>query len=138
MILICEQCSTVLEYVLPNEPWHGGYWICPACDSTYNAPGKSINEYVTVAHEIARDRGWWDTGPRLPPEIHMLLVSEIAEATEAARDGKPKREAEELVDCVIRIMDYFGYMNWDMKKILERKLRYNRDREYRHGKLWEK
>ena len=53
-----------------------------------------------------------------------LITTEIAEATEAVREGipaihlgdnnKPEGEAIELADAVIRIMNYFTEMNWDL------------------------
>lgn len=91
----------------------------------------------------------------------MLIVSEIAEATEEIRNGnpdvyyankntglvvseipeayslldfKPEGEAVELVDAVVRIMDYFGAKGWDMEAILRAKIDYNKTRGYRHGK----
>lgn len=92
----------------------------------------SINKYVDEIHRIAKSKGWWDK-PRETGTIHMLCVSEIAEATEAARIGDEDKEAEELVDCVIRICDYFGYKKWNMERILGDKINKNKTRSYRHG-----
>lgn len=103
---------------------------------------KSVNDYVQLVHEMAKSKGWHDGVPRSPLEIQMLIVSELAEACEEARsnkptyylvDGKPEGEAVELVDAVIRIMDYFGARGWDMEKVLEEKIAYNAGRSYRHG-----
>lgn len=93
----------------------------------------------------------------------MLAVSEIAEATEAVRAGKPpvysegiltiqrdeegtpfyipcqeklakpEGEAVELADCVIRIMDYFESKGWDLDATIHLKHEYNKTRAYRHG-----
>lgn len=102
----------------------------------------TVNGLVKEVHELAKEKGWWDGVPRSPLEIHMLAVSEIAEATEEARtsnppfylDGaKPEGEAVELVDAVIRIMDYFGYRGWDMEQVIEAKMKYNETRSHRHG-----
>lgn len=53
----------------------------------------NINELCRLAHDRAVEAGWYDGGDRNPLEIHMLIVSEIAEATEEAteevRRGKP-------------------------------------------------
>ena len=46
--------------------------------------------------------------------------------------AKPEGEAVELVDAVIRIMDYFGYRGWDMEQVIEAKMEYNETRSYRH------
>ncbi len=103
---------------------------------------KSMNDLVAEIHDWAQRKGWWDK-PRDPLTLHMLMVTEIAEATEAVRNGessfyfdangKPEGEAVELVDCLIRIFDYFGYRGWDIEKIIESKQAYNETRPYRHG-----
>jgi NTP pyrophosphatase (non-canonical NTP hydrolase) len=96
-------------------------------------------------HELARSKGWYDHDlpGRTPLEVHMLVVSEVAEATEAVRKGeaeyyfteggKPEGEAVELADAIIRILDYAEYSGWDMGDIIERKHEYNKTRPYRHG-----
>lgn len=114
-----------------------------------------INDMVKKVHEMAKSKGWYDR-PRPPLEAHMLMVSEIAEATEEARKDrpavyvkreenffqsvaeflpheKPEGEAVELVDAVIRIADYFGFRGWDLEKILEAKINFNEQRSFRHG-----
>jgi hypothetical protein len=72
----------------------------------------------------------------------MLVVSEVAEATEAVRagfpylyfaDGKPEGEAAELADAVIRVMDYFEARGWDLEATIAIKHAYNKERSYRHG-----
>ena len=112
-----------------------------------------LNKYAQAIHENAKAKGWWDNRARSWPEIRMLAVSEIAEATECVRNGepwcwqlremsafpqyesnkvkisygderwiaqdqigtggsypKPEGEAVELVDAVIRTLDYIGYL----------------------------
>jgi NTP pyrophosphatase (non-canonical NTP hydrolase) len=48
----------------------------------------SLKKLVEEAHRIAREHGWWEK-PQAAPTLHMLMVSEIAEATEEARKGTP-------------------------------------------------
>jgi NTP pyrophosphatase (non-canonical NTP hydrolase) len=120
----------------------------------------SLKKLVEEAHRVAREHGWWDK-PQAAPTLHMLMVSEIAEATEEARKGhlppvyqhsvelrdvvvtpddptwsaagKPEGELVELADCIIRIADYCGSKGWDLEKAVEMKMRYNETRSYRHG-----
>lgn len=47
-----------------------------------------INDLVKEAYDNAVEKGWHES-PRSALEVHMLIVSEIAEATEAVRDGLP-------------------------------------------------
>jgi hypothetical protein len=105
------------------------------------------NDIERLAREIydtAKAKGWWDLDRR-PLEIHALIHSEISEATEAFRagkdpfyieggiKGKPEGEAVELVDAVIRILDYFAYRGWPIVEILRAKMEYNKTRPHLHG-----
>lgn len=103
----------------------------------------TLNELVIEVHEEAKQKGWHEN-PRSPLELHMLIVSEVAEATEECRNGskpiyinpsngKPEGEAIELADAVIRIMDYFGLREWDLEEAMRLKIDYNKQRSYRHG-----
>ena len=109
------------------------------------------NELRDICYKAAESRGWWtdlETGERLERnqgELMMLMVSEIAEAMEAARknrmdDHLPNRPGleVELADCVIRIMDFAGGFGLDIGGALQEKLAYNAQRadhsiEHRKG-----
>lgn len=68
-------------------------------------------------HENAQKHGWWEED-RQYGEIIALIHSELSEALEEHRDskplvydgenGKPEGCAVELIDAVIRILDYLG------------------------------
>lgn len=102
----------------------------------------NIKEIQKEIHDMAKEKGWWDED-RQVLGIHMLIVSEVAEASESWRNhepyfyfdkkGKPEGEAVELVDALIRILDYAGKMGWDMEKIIMAKMDFNATRPYRHG-----
>ena len=122
---------------------------------------SSVNDWVRKVHHLAVEAGWWldheidrDLKPDARAAKHMLVVTEIAEATEAVREQrppiyqmmgehvvddhflisvKPEGECIELADAVIRIMDYFGFMGWDLEKAIAMKHEYNKSRAFRHG-----
>ncbi len=56
----------------------------------------TIKELVTKAFGNAVKKGWYERFengaiiPKKPLEAHMLIVSEVAEATEQVRDGMPE------------------------------------------------
>jgi len=75
-----------------------------------------------------------------PLSMHMLMVSEIAEATEESRknnpkiyyvDGKPEGETVELADCLMRILHYCGMHNLDIGRAVAEKRQYNKDRNWK-------
>lgn len=94
-----------------------------------------------VAHGDMRANGFWDKD-RNDAETMMLIVCEIAEATEALRHGNPPDDKipafsgleAELADVVLRVMDYSGGRGLRVPEALLAKMGYNRTRPYRHGK----
>lgn len=92
----------------------------------------TIDQLVKEAHLTAIDKGWW-IYPRTDLEIHALVHSELAEATEAFRLGNPTGQLEELADAVIRIADFCGKKGWDLSGMLDMKMAFNRTRPFRHG-----
>jgi len=92
----------------------------------------TIDQLVKEAHGTAIDKGWW-VFPRTDLEIHALVHSEIAEATEAFRDRNESLQVEELADAIIRIADFCGKKGWDLTNALEMKMAFNRTRPFRHG-----
>ena len=75
-----------------------------------------LNEWTTKIHQHNVDVGWWDNNPSLLEKM-MLIITEIAEATEGVRkdlmdDHLPHRKMEEveLADALIRTLDLGGRM----------------------------
>ena len=56
-----------------------------------------------------------------------------AECIKAFPGRKPEGVAVEMIDCMIRILDWCGKEGVDVDTILEVKHEYNKTRPYRHG-----
>jgi hypothetical protein len=49
---------------------------------------KTVNQWCDAVYANAKEKGWYNE-ERETGTMHMLMVSEVAEATEASRAGKP-------------------------------------------------
>lgn len=76
-----------------------------------------FNAFAREVHQNAEAHGWWDE-KREASELFALMHSELSEALEEARagramvwegeGGKPEGIAVELIDAVIRYLDFVG------------------------------
>jgi len=117
----------------------------------------TINELCQKAHENARAKGFWETEDMTDVlysagriDVHlassldcvnissklMLIVSELAEALEALRNGDDDNFAEELADVAIRLGDLCGGLCINLEREIIKKMEKNRKRGYKHGKAF--
>lgn len=117
----------------------------------------NINDLVKEIHQNAKDHGWWDE-ERTFGDIISLCHCELSEAVEEFRDGrkpneiyyrdtscgatatfksyyynKPEGIPVELADVIIRIFDYCGHTEIDIKTAILEKIEFNKSRPYKHG-----
>lgn len=100
----------------------------------------NLNELSKTVHE-ANIKWWQDPATGLPikrnkGELLALIHSEISEALEGERknlmdDKLPHRKMAEveLVDAIIRILDYAGGFGYDLQGAYDEKMAYNAKRE---------
>jgi NTP pyrophosphatase (non-canonical NTP hydrolase) len=102
----------------------------------------TITELVERSYTQAKELGWADK--EIPvPEMIALIHSEASEALESFRNnelvmwtdqqGKPQGIASEFADILIRIGHYSHILGIPLDAEIDRKLKYNMHRGYRHG-----
>lgn len=110
----------------------------------------TITELVEKAHENARKHGFWEdwdrrcsSGLALQDDYNnaiatrlMLIVSELGEALEGLRYSDMANFKEELADVAIRLADLCGGLGIDLESEVEKKMKKNRKRGYKHGKAF--
>lgn len=100
----------------------------------------SFDAIAAEARHIALDHGW-DEANQNEGEVLCLMHSELSEALEALRYRNPPSEhipefngvEEELADVVIRIMTYSKARGYKVGPAVLAKLKFNRERPYKHG-----
>jgi len=91
-----------------------------------------LKEYVDKCHQMAREKGFHDEPRQLAVDI-ALLHSELSEVLEADRCGDWDNVVEEMADVAIRLFDTCGLWQIDLEEAIQKKIKENSKREFRHG-----
>ena len=96
---------------------------------------KSIEEWCIEIGEWRITKGF-KTGVDNTPEKLMLIVTEVSEAMEAHRKNDWPNFKEELADIIIRVMDLTNALGINLELEMEKKMKINYDRPYKHDRLY--
>lgn len=115
-------------------------------DALKQEADKNIKESFKLLSNILWETNvmcGWDKVEYSPLEAHMMIITEVVEATEAVRNrelpfwvdehGKPEGEASEIADALIRIINYATSRGWNLIDIILKKNKYNQTRGLQHG-----
>ena len=92
-----------------------------------------LNQYSERCMQLRKCKGF-TTGWNNIVEKLMLVVTELAEATEALRVFNRDGFKEEIADTFIRLFDICGSLDIDIEYEIEKKISINITRPHKHGK----
>lgn len=99
---------------------------------------KQLGEYIM---EWRRSKGFYTPSGFSTPENAdlmlgklMLVVSEVAEASEAVRHQDMDNFTEEIADTFIRLLDICETCGIDIETAIMMKMKANEQRPFKHGK----
>lgn len=102
----------------------------------------NFQELQRAAHDNAVRKGFWHN-PSMPEKLCLVHaeVSELLEEYRKVEHEEPStkcpeltREAEEMADILLRVMDIAEYRGVDLSRAIEVKHAYNINRPHMHGK----
>lgn len=110
---------------------------------------KAVGQLADAQHEAMVAKGFWDNPDRNMGEMLCLAHTELSEALEEHRrgrplnaiflaepGGKPEGFGVELADLFLRIFDLVGAYAIDLPTALQMKFEYNLRRPEKHGKKY--
>lgn len=96
---------------------------------------NELLDFQRMVHYTARSKGFWKHMEQNPfPRLVALMHSELSEALEADRRAQgDDKIAEELADCVIRILDTAQALMLPVVDKIIKKAEFNKTRPMMHG-----
>jgi len=94
---------------------------------------EGLNLKMREVRQMAEAKGFSADEERIW-EMLALIHSEISEATDAYKKGKPLEEVgEELIDAIIRILHLLSALDQDAETLFQRKMAENWGRPHKYG-----
>jgi NTP pyrophosphatase (non-canonical NTP hydrolase) len=92
-----------------------------------------LREYVKRCGESANRHGWTITWPELPAYL-MATIDELTDGFEKGwRNDNKEKMNEEIGDCFVRLFHICHDLDIDIETVLERIMKNNERRTYKHG-----
>jgi len=92
-----------------------------------------LNKRMEEVRELVDAKGFSSDPDRIW-EMLALIHTEISEATDAYKKGKPIEEVgEELIDAIIRILHLLSALGLDADELFEKKMAKNWARPYKYN-----
>jgi len=135
---ICDVCNHNKSVTEPRD------WGYPRFEElTMDNIIEPIETLQKICYNIAASKGFHDEEREFGTAL-MLIVSELAEALEASRQGDTRSTKvptishieEELADAMIRILDTAQEFKYNLGLAIKAKLEYNKTRQHKHGKRY--
>ena len=93
----------------------------------------SINKAAEQVKDYRERKGFTTSWENMQEKL-MLVVTEVAEASEARRKDDWENFKEEIADTFIRLMDITGSLDIDIESCIIAKMELNENRPHMHDK----